>query len=252
MSDAYLMAIDAGTGSVRAVIFDTEGSQIACVQQEWKHNQDPRYPGSMDFDWKRNWELTCSCIKGVLAQTNIAPAKIAAVSTTCMREGILLYDAEGSELWACANVDARAQDEAVQLKQIDPNLEKELYLESGQTFALSALPRLLWVKNKLPDVYNKTAKIGMFNDWIIYKLSGVLAPEPSNGSTLGLFNLKTRKWDIDIARRCGLRDDIFPQAQECGTVAAKVSKEGAEQTGLCEGTPLVVGGGDAKLGTIGV
>ncbi|MCL2196843.1 MAG: autoinducer-2 kinase [Treponema sp.] len=248
----YLMAIDAGTGSVRAVIFDIRGNQMGCVQKEWKHSEDHAYPGSMNFDWTVNWKLTCSCIKEVLSETGIDEKNIAAVSTTCMREGIVLYNANGEELWACANVDARAKDEVTQLKQIDPNLEKELYLKSGQTFALGALPRLLWVKNKLPDVYKKTAKIGMINDWIIFRLSGVLAVEPSNGSTTGLFNLKTRNWDIDIARRCGIRDDIFPDVKECGTIAAKVSKEGARQSGLAEGTPLVTGGGDCQLGTIGV
>jgi len=252
------MAIDAGTGSVRAVIFDIQGSQIGCVQKEWRHLEDPAFPGSMNFDWKVNWQLTCSCINEVLSQTGIDPKEIAAVSTTCMREGIVLYEADSgapggySEIWACANVDARAKDEVTQLKQIDPNLEKDLYLISGQTFALGALPRLLWVKNKLPDVYKKTARLGMINDWIIFRLSGVLAVEPSNGSTTGLFDLKTRNWDIDIARRCGLKDDIFPDVKECGTVTAKVSQKGAEQSGLQEGTPIVTGGGDCQLGTIGV
>ena len=248
----YLMAIDAGTGSVRAVIFDANGAQIGCVQKEWKHNEDPLYPGSMDFDWKADWALACSCIKKVLAQTHVEAGSIAAVSTTCMREGIVLYDDAGNELWACANVDARAKDEVTQLKQIDPGLERELYLKSGQTFALGALPRLLWVKNKLPEVYKKTSRIGMINDWLIYRLSGALAVEPSNGSTTGLFDLKTRNWDVDIARRCGLRADIFPAVSECGTIAAKVSATGSADSGLKEGTPLVTGGGDCQLGTIGV
>ncbi|GHV94366.1 autoinducer-2 kinase [Spirochaetia bacterium] len=252
MSGDYLMAIDAGTGSVRAVIFDTQGNQIGSSQREWKHLEDPRYPGSMDFDWKTNWNLTCSCIKGVLADTGVKASQIAALSSTCMREGIVLYDAAGTEIWACANVDARSGDEVGQLKRIDSELEREIYLESGQTFALGALPRLLWIKNKLPEVYNKVARIGMFNDWIIYRLSGVLAVEPSNGSTTGLFNLKTRTWDTSIARRCGLKDDIFPEVRECGTIIAKVSKTGAEETGLAEGMPLVIGGGDCQLGSIGV
>jgi autoinducer 2 (AI-2) kinase len=252
MSGEYLMAIDAGTGSVRAVVFDTRGKQIGCCQREWKHREDPRYPGSMDFDWNTNWSLTCTCTRGVLAETGIRASQIAAVSTTCMREGIVLYDGEGKEIWACANVDARSGDEVGQLKQIAPELEKELYLESGQTFALGALPRLLWVKNKLPEVYRNMSRIGMFNDWIIYRLSGTLVVEPSNGSTTGLFDLQTRTWDKTITRRCGLRDDIFPEVAECGTVAAQVSRTGAEESGLAEGTPLVIGGGDCQLGSIGV
>jgi autoinducer 2 (AI-2) kinase len=89
MTKKYLMAVDAGTGSVRAVLFDINGCQIGCVQQEWEHKEDPRYPGSMDFDWVYNWKLACSCIKNVIEQTKVDPRDIAAVSTTCMREGIV-------------------------------------------------------------------------------------------------------------------------------------------------------------------
>ncbi|MBO7711713.1 MAG: autoinducer-2 kinase [Lachnospiraceae bacterium] len=252
MSGKYLMAIDAGTGSVRAVVFDTEGNQQGCVQKEWEHREDPRYPGSMDFDWVHNWELACSCIREVLGQTQISPADIAAVSTTCMREGIVLYDREGQEIWACANVDARSTDEVGKLIAMDPDLEKEIYLKSGETYALGALPRILWVKDKMPEVYEKIGAVGMFNDWLIKKLTGVLAVEPSNGSTTGMFDLKSRDWDPQIMRKVGLRDDIFPPSVECGTVIASVNEKGAADSGLAVGTPVVVGGGDCQLGTIGV
>ncbi|MDR0662883.1 MAG: autoinducer-2 kinase, partial [Spirochaetaceae bacterium] len=248
----YLMALDAGTGSVRAVIFDGAGTQLGAGQREWTHREDPRYPGSMDFDWAANWKLACACINEVLEKTGVKKEAIAAISTTCMREGIVLYDAAGNEIWACANVDARSGAEVGELKRLYPGLEQELYLESGQTFALGALPRLLWVKNNAPELYKKTARIGMFNDWLIYRLSGVLAVEPSNGSTTGLFGLETRVWDKNIAKRCGLRDDIFPDVVECGALVAKVSAKAAAETGLAEGTPLVAGGGDCQLGTIGV
>ena len=210
----YLMAVDAGTGSVRAVVFDADGTQVGCVQREWTHKEDPRWPGSMDFDWATNWELAGTCIRGVLEETGIAPGDIASVSTTCMREGILLYDKEGREIWACANVDARSDAEVGQLIALDPALEKEVYLKSGQTYALGALPRLLWVKNNLPEVYEKTASIGMFNDWLIYKLTGKLAVEPSNGSTTGIMDLQSRDWLPEIAAKCGLRTDIFPPVVE--------------------------------------
>ena len=163
----YLMAVDAGTGSVRAVVFSTDGTQVGCVQREWTHREDPRWPGSMDFDWEANWDLARGCIRGVLEETGIAPGDVAAVSTTCMREGILLYDREGREIWACANVDARSDAEVGELIRMDPALEKKVYARSGQTYALGALPRLLWVKNNLPEVYEKAAALGMFNDWLI-------------------------------------------------------------------------------------
>lgn len=252
MSQNYLLAIDAGTGSIRAVLFDLKGNQITCIQKEWEHREDPRYPGSMDFDWVHNWELAAACIRRVISESSIDPHEIAAISTTCMREGIVLYDKDQNEIWACANVDARSNDEVGQLIRQDPDLERLIYQETGQSYALDALPRLLWVKNNMPDIYNQIASVGMFNDWLILKLTGILAVEPSNGSTTGLFNLKTRRWNPEIAARCGLRTDIFPPVQECGTVIGKTSCRCHEQTGLPEGIPVVVGGGDAQLGSIGV
>lgn len=248
----YLMAVDAGTGSVRAVIFSLDGGQVGCVQHEWSHREDPRWPGSMDFDWVHNWELARDCIRGVLEETGIAPADIAAVSTTCMREGILLYDQAGNEIWACANVDARSDAQVGQLKALDPQMERDVYFKSGQTYALGALPRILWVRDNLPEVYEKTAAVGMFNDWLIYKLTGKLAVEPSNGSTTGIMDLQSRTWLPEIAEKCGLRADIFPPVVECGTNFAQVNAKGAADTGLREGTPVVVGGGDCQLGTLGV
>ncbi len=247
-----LLAIDAGTGSVRAVLFDLDGNQLSCSQREWTHSEDPRFKGSMDFDWNYNWELACSCIKGAIKQAGIRSDDIAAIATTCMREGIVLYDENKEEIWACANVDARANDEVAELIQRSAVLEKEIYQQSGQTFALGALPRILWVKNKMPDVYEKTAYVSMFNDWLIYKLSGVLVSEPSNGCTTGIFDLKKRTWDSTIAQKCGLKDTIFPAVAESGTLVAKVSSTGASETGLAQGTPIVTGGGDAQLGCIGI
>ena len=56
-SKYYLMALDAGTGSIRAVIFDLEGNQIAVGQAEWRHLAVPDVPGSMEFDLNKNWQL---------------------------------------------------------------------------------------------------------------------------------------------------------------------------------------------------
>lgn len=71
----------------------------------------------MNFDWEKNWDYARRCIAGVMEKSHINNADIVAVSTTCMREGIILYDKTGKEIWACANVDARSTDEVVQLKK---------------------------------------------------------------------------------------------------------------------------------------
>lgn len=248
----YLMAIDAGTGSVRAVIFDTKGNQIGASQHEWEHKKDPRFEGSMNFDVKYNWELTIDCIKKVLKKTKINSKDIVAVSTTSMREGIVLYDENKNEIWACANVDSRADAEAIELMKKSPSFERDIYKISGQTFALGALPRLLWVKKHMPEIYSKTKAVTMFNDWLIYKLSGILCVEPSNGCTTGIFDLKRRKWEPEISKKCELTEHIFPPVYESGSVIGTISSTCSGETGLNLNTLVVAGGGDAQLGCIGV
>jgi autoinducer 2 (AI-2) kinase len=252
MSKEYLLAVDAGTGSIRAVLFTTDGKQVGVYQKEWEHSTDSQYPGSMNFEWDKNWTLARECINGVLEKTGVDPKEIKGVSTTCMREGIVLYDKEGNEVWACANVDARADDEVAFLVQNDPELEKEIYSITGETYALGALPRILWVKNKLPEVYEKVDKVSMINDWLIYKLTGVLASEPSNASTTGMLSLKERDWEKSIMGKIGLKDTIFPPVVESGTKVGEVHQKASEETSLVVGTPVIAGGGDTQMGCVGV
>ena len=91
-----LLAFDAGTGSIRAVLFDLHGNQIAVSQKEWVHKTDPRYPGSMNFDVKENWQLVQQCTKEVLQKVIYFPL-LFAISATSMREGFVLYDKMGKK-----------------------------------------------------------------------------------------------------------------------------------------------------------
>lgn len=132
-SKYYLMALDAGTGSIRAVIFDLEGNQIAVGQAEWRHLAVPDVPGSMEFDLNKNWQLACECMRQALHNAGIAPEYIAAVSACSMREGIVLYNNEGAPIWACANVDARAAREVSELKELHNNTFEKRSLSRDRT-----------------------------------------------------------------------------------------------------------------------
>ena len=249
--EKYLMAIDAGTGSVRVILFNTFGHEVCASSAEWTHKEDERYPGSMDFDVEYNIRLITRLIKETLRKSKVETKNILAVSTTSMREAIVLYDEEGKELWACANVDSRSNHEVSHLHRISPDIEPELYTLSGQTFSLGAIPRILWVKNNLPETYEKIKYVTMLNDWITYRLSGVLSVEPSNGCTTGLFDIKKRVWNSEIARKVHLKEEIFPIVHESGTMIGTVTNEMSALTGLSPQTLVVAGGGDAQLGCIG-
>jgi autoinducer 2 (AI-2) kinase len=248
----YLMAIDAGTGSVRAVIFDTLGNQIAVAQQEWIHLEVEGVENSMTFDVEHNWGLVVWCIRTALEEAKLKGSEILAVSATSMREGIVVYDKEGKAIWGVANVDARADKEVHFLKEHYKGIEEDFYAESGQTFALGALPRLLWLKNNEPVLYEKVASISMIGDWVLAKLSGIIATDPSNGGTTGIFSLEKRDWSADMAEQVGLKTNIFPPVLETGTVMGNVTEKAAKETGLSTHTQVVMGGGDVQLGAAGL
>ncbi|RVO00083.1 FGGY family carbohydrate kinase, partial [Sinorhizobium meliloti] len=252
MKTSYMLAVDAGTGSGRAVIFDENGNQIASAQHEWWHRADPRFPGSMDFDVEGNWSLLSRAIRQAITEARIAPAEIRAVSATSMREAIVAYDHSGREIWACANVDSRAVSEVRDLQRDFADLERALYTESGQTFALGALPRLLWLKRNLPDAYARIHRISMLSDWVLARLSGVIASDPSNAGTTGLYSLTKRDWMPEALSKAGMRDDIFPESVEPGTVIGRVTEKAASETGIAVGTPVVMGGGDCQSGAAAV
>jgi len=248
----YLLALDGGTGSFRAILFQKDGVQKAIEQIEWEHPVYDEYPGSVGFDFEKDWEIIQKCIRNLIQKNNINPEDIKGISTDSMREGFILYDENQKELIGFSNIDARAKEEVISLKKEYPELEMEIYLETGETFALSAVPRLLWVKKNKPELYNRAKYMNMINDWIVFKLTGKIVSEPSNSSTSGLFNLAERKWLPEVANKCGLKDDIFPPVYESGVPVGNVSAEAARQTGLSESTIVVCGGGDSQLGCIGV
>lgn len=252
MRQRYFLVIDAGTGSARAILFDTRGKQVSISQEEWNHIAEEGVPNSMGFDTARNWDVICRCIRGAMFKGGVKAEEIAAVSATSMREGIVLYDRDQNELFAVANVDARADKEVSYLKNNYPGMEEECYRQSGQTFALGALPRLMWVRDHRPELYEKLDKINMISDWVLTRLSGIIASEPSNAGTSGIFDLASRSWVPEMARKAGIKADIFPPVYETGTLIGTLSRKASLECGLAEGTPVVMGGGDVQLGSAGL
>jgi autoinducer 2 (AI-2) kinase len=250
MTEDYVMAIDAGTGSCRAVIFDRLGNQVSIAQKEWSHPTITQYPGSQVFDTKTNWNLIRSCIRDAIEKAKISPNQIKAVSSTSMREGIVLYDSNGNEIWACPNVDSRADEEARYL--IRKGLAKKIYFKAGDWVSITTPPRLLWIKKHEPQIFEKIAHLTMLSDWILYRLSGRYITDPSVGSSSNMFDLEKRTWSREIIEYCGLPYEVLPEVCEPGTVIGEVTHKASLETGLKEGTLVVVGGADTQLGLVGI
>ena len=104
-----------------------------------------------------------------------------------MREGMVLYDARGREIWACPNVDSRAVEEATEL--VRSGAAQEIYEHSGDWVSITAPARFLWIARHEPDIFASIAHVGMLGDWILTKLSGEFVTDPSLGSSSGMFEL---------------------------------------------------------------
>ncbi len=243
------MALDAGTGSCRSIIFTKEGMEIGSGGREWFHPTDPQYPGSQIFEAKQNWKLMCESIRESLAKARVKPGEIAAVSATSMRYGSILYNGEGDDIWAVPNMDARAND------QVSEALEKgyfeKLYTVTGDGPALCDLMRWMWVKNHLPEVWKKVSHFSLISDWVIYRLSGRFVSDPSIANSSGLLNVSTRTWSNELAELFNISLEIAPEIHESGTMVGEVTSQASKETGLVEGTPVVIGGGDTMAGLLG-
>jgi sugar (pentulose or hexulose) kinase len=246
--DGYLLALDAGTGSCRAVLFDLAGRQLAVAQREWSHPAARGIAGSQNFDTAGNWALICACIREILGSV-ADPGAVLAVGCSSMGGGLVLYDRGGAELWACANGDARARRQAGEL--LAGGMAGDLYRLGGGWISLSAPPRLAWVRQCQSALWDACARLSMIADWMVYRLTGTLVTEPSIGSTSGMFDLGARTWSAPIMDLCGLRPALFPEVIGAGTAVGTVTPEASGQTGLATTTRVVPGGVDTALALAG-
>ncbi len=249
MTGRYLLAIDAGTGSCRAVLFTEAGQQAAVSVREWAHLEPPGVPGGQDFDVEAGWRAIAACVQDALRGAGASGADVAAVAATSMREGVVLYDRSGREIWACPNVDSRSAEEAAEL--VREGAAEKIYAEAGDWVSITTPARLRWLARHRPDILGAAGSLGMLSDWIVYRLSGAQVTEPSCGSSSGMFTLAQRSWSATIPALCGLPADVLPPVVDPGTVVGQVTAAAAEQTGLRAGTPVVAGGGDTQLGLLG-
>ncbi len=247
---SHTLAVDLGTGSCRALVFDLDGRPIATSQREWSHPPIPGVPGSQSFDTARNWPLIAACIREAIEQSGLQAADIKGVSATSMREGMVLYDAAGAEIWACPNVDSRASSEADEL--VRSGTAARIYGVAGDWVSITSPARFLWIRDHEPEIFRAIAHMGMLSDWVLYRLTGRFVTDPSAGSSSNLFDLASRTWSSEVLGWIGLPASIVPEVLEPGSIVGGVSPAAAAETGLAAGTPVVVGGADTQLGLVGI
>ena len=246
----FVMAIDAGTGSGRAIIYRLDGSIAGLAHEEWSHPAVAGVPGGLDFDTAANGLLIDRVIAASLAHAGLGAEAIAAVSTTSMREGVVLYDETDSAIWACPNVDARAQVEAVEL--VERGIADRIYRIGGDWVSITAPARLKWLQKHHPEIAARARRIGLISDWLATRLTGEYHTEPSAGSSTAMFDLSKRDWSTALLEDLGIDPSIVPPVSEPGTMIGRVTQAAAGRTGLKAGTPVIAGGGDTQLALVGL
>ena len=243
-SPPAVVTIDAGSGSCRALVFDAAGDLRGLAQREWNYRPVPDAPGGFDFDPADGWAQVCACVREALHAAEVTPDDVAAVTAASMREGFVLYDDEGREIWGCPNIDARAGVEAAEM--IAEGLAHRQYERGGDWTSITAPARLRWIRRHQPEILDRARHMTMLGDWVIARLSGEFSTDPSLGSSSNLFELATRTWSAESAAELGL-PDLLPPVYEAGTVIGGVTPQAAAETGLREGTAVVIGGADTQL-----
>lgn len=245
----YLLAHDIGTSGNKATLFSIEGDLIKSKTVSYDaHYFNETWVEQNADDW---WGAVCESSKGLISDAGIDAKDIVSVSFSGQMMGCLCVDKEGSPLrpsiiWA----DLRAHK---QVQQIEKEIsQKDFYYISGHRNTASyGIQKLMWIRDNEPEIYKKTYKVFNAKDYIVFKLTGKFYTEPSDANSFGCFDLKNFKWSDKILKCTGIDGEKLPEIVPSTHVAGEVTRKAAEQTGLAEGTPVVMGGGDGVAANIG-
>jgi autoinducer 2 (AI-2) kinase len=245
------VALDAGTGGGKCVIFDAGGNVLGAHREAWSYdlriNPDLPFVREFSFSAPAFWDILCRCTRTALAQAAIAPADVVGIAATSQREGCVFLDAHGSEIYAGPNLDARGFNEGLEVLNVLGG--ERLYRITGHSAPfIFPLARYLWFRKQgTPAV----AHLLMINDWLTYRLSGELSAEPSNATESMLFDLRGRCWSDEILSLFDIPRAILPPVRRSGERVGALTAAVAAATGLTAGTPVFVGGADTQCSLLG-
>lgn len=248
---AYLIGVDIGTQGTKAVLINPDGKVLA---HSYKGYDVETPKPSWAQQWPDPWEeATYSTIKTVVEESNVGAENIKGIAISSLYGGSgIPVDKDIKPLAPCLIwMDRRAEDE---VKWVEENIDlSELFEVTGNSVnSYFGFTKILWMKNNL-DIWNKIEYFLPPAPYIVYKLTGEIAVDYSSAGNIGgVFNLKERKWSTEMIEKLGIPLIFFPERLvECTEIVGGITKEAAEKTGLKMGTPVICGGVDAPVATLG-
>lgn len=245
----YILAHDLGTSGNKATLFSEDGRLIKSEVFSYDaHYFNDTWVEQNADDW---WNAVCRTSSSLIQSTGVDPGEIGAISFSGQMMGCLCVDRNGTPLrpsiiWA----DQRAQK---QVAQIEEHISQQdfYHIVGHRNTASYGIQKLMWVRDNEPEIYEQTYKTLNAKDYIVFKLTGKFYTKPSDANSVACFDLKTFQWSEEILKITGIDPDKLPQIKPSTFVAGGVTKEAARATGLAEGTPVVMGGGDGVVANIG-
>jgi glycerol kinase len=226
MEAQYILALDQGTTSSRAVLFDGDGRPVHTESQPLTQI----YPqaGWVEHDPNEIWTSQLSVAQRVLSEAQIEARHIAAIGITNQRETTIIWDRSTGKpiyhaiVWQCRR-SASLCDE-IKNSGFDQRIREKTGLVTDAYFSAT---KVKWILDNVPEAHQKAEAgdlmFGTVDSWLIYKLTGGRAhiTDASNASRTLLFNIHQRQWDEDILDHLGIPASLLPRVSASSEVYAE-------------------------------
>ncbi|WP_304638743.1 glycerol kinase GlpK [Pseudomonas sp.] len=247
----YLLAIDQGTTSTRAIVFDEHTQPIAAAQQEFP--QYFPYDGWVEHDGEEIWESTLAVCREALRRAGLEAKDISGIGITNQRETTLLWDAETGELLHRAIVwqDRRTAAFCTELRDAghEPMVTERTGLLIDPYFSGT---KLRWLLDNVEGARDRAAlgqlRFGTVDSFLLWRLTGGKEhrTDATNASRTLLFNIHTQDWDDRILDLLDIPRSVLPEIMDCA------ADFGSSDPGLLGGpVPIVAIAGDQQAALIG-
>ncbi len=245
---SFLLGIDIGTSSAKAVLFDSETSQIKAVAgQEYPiHHPAPDRAEQDPDDW---WRATVEIVRRVVTEAKVD--SVAGISFSGQMHGVVMV---GKDLKPVAPAIIWAdQRTASNVAEVINLLGAEAYAATAGTLPAAGFMAvtLPWLMKHDPALLGRVHKVMLPKDYVRLRMTGEVATDPSDAAATALFNVTTREWASNIVNPAGLPADVLPTIRASMAVAGYLRADAASELGLQAGTPIVMGCADQPAQAIG-
>jgi len=246
----HLLGIDIGTSGTKTLICDQKGRVLATAMAEHPiSTPKPGWSEQNPLDW---WASTCKATKAVLKKSKLKAADISAIGLSGQMHGsVFLGNGEKPLRPALLWNDQRTADQCFEIESKAGGREALIDLVANPALTGFTAPKILWVRQHEPRVYEKTRHILLPKDYIRFCMTGEYATEVSDASGTLLLNVVSRVWSDKLLELLEIDKALLPRLHESPEVTGVLHAAGAAALGLRAGIPVVGGAGDQAAGGVG-